>query len=124
MEQDLLDLIKEEQNSDEEFVANNSSEESRDTDLYSTERDSECQTQWDEVTNNSKERLKQGSSTLQCIYVYQLKYSGLPDRHPPLISFQTFSTQNILIPTPCLLKFGSKISPNAILEKLLWHASK
>ena len=87
MKQELLDLIKKEQISDEEFVANNSNEESRDTVLYSTERDLECQTHSDEVTNNSKERVKQGSSTLQCIYVYQLKYSGLPDRHPPLISF-------------------------------------
>ena len=71
MEQELLDLIKEEQISDEVFVAGDSNEENRDAGLYSTERDAECQTQWEEVTNNCKDRFKQGSSTLQCIYVYQ-----------------------------------------------------
>ena len=67
MGQELLDLIKEEQISDEEFVANNSNEESRDTDLYPTENELEYLTQWEVVTNSSREQFKQGNPTPQCI---------------------------------------------------------
>ena len=58
----MLDLIKEEQISDEVFVADDSNEENRDAGLYFTERELECLTQGEEVTNIRKDTFKQGSS--------------------------------------------------------------
>ena len=67
MEQELLDLCKEEQMSDEEVVVSSFSEESRDSDLYPADNELDCLTQCEEVTNSSKEILKQGNSALWSI---------------------------------------------------------
>ena len=73
MDQEFLDFCKEEQISDEEFVASNSNDESRDSDLYPTESELEYLEQWEEARNSSKEKLKQGNSTLHSIQFYHFK---------------------------------------------------
>ena len=73
MAQEILDFFKGEQISDEEFVTTASNEDSRDADLYSSESELEYLKQWEEVTNSSKEKLKQGNSTLQSIQFHHLK---------------------------------------------------
>ena len=67
MDQEFLDFCKEEQISDEEFLASNSNDESKDSDLYPTESELEYLKQWEEATNSSKEKVKQGSSSPLCI---------------------------------------------------------
>ena len=61
VDQEFLDFCKEEQISDEEFVASTSNKESGDVDLYSTESELEDLAQGEEVKNSSKENFKQGS---------------------------------------------------------------